>query len=123
MYSHPYATFTSPYTLSLKDIFPDNFTAEKEDDDEFIYPEVGDVLLIRSRIGNYLPGDYFFVHSQDEDVVSDCSLVGVRALEHFNPTVITDKQINDERAIVITNTYASAILWGLHLSYMSKESQ
>jgi hypothetical protein len=113
MYSHPdyykNPTATSLYVMSLNN---HPFDKSKE---TCIFPEVGDVLLIKSKINNfYKPGDCFFVHSQDENSVSDCSLVGVKGLEHFHNTCIHNQDIVDGKAAVL-DKYTASILMQLHL--------
>jgi len=86
------------------------------------YPVVGDILLICKDIGYYKNGDYFFVHSQDEESVSDCALYGPNASPSLNETFITDREFDDRYAVKVENENLIKELWDMHLISLGAET-
>lgn len=52
------------------------WTTHLEKRKEFEEFDAGTVLVVKLPIGNYDVGDFFFVHSKDDDELSDCGVVG-----------------------------------------------
>lgn len=84
---------------------------ETSEDYEWIAKmKVGRVFIVTTHIGEYDPGDFFFVHSTDFLEASDCGLVGVNGRTNNSVTTINALDFIEGRVQII-DTYLEKALW------------